>query len=58
MNKLEAQRSFAQANWRAAGYQDQSAESNTIVILRSPVGTLADQRPEPTAEPATFENIL
>jgi hypothetical protein len=58
MDKLEAQRSLARANWRAAGHQDQSAGSSTTATPRSPVGTPADQRPEPTAEPATFEDIL
>jgi hypothetical protein len=42
MDKLKAQRSFARANWRAAGHQDQSIGSNTIVTSRSLVNTLAD----------------
>jgi hypothetical protein len=58
IDKLKAQRSLAQANWRTAGYQDQSAESNTTATPRSPVDTPANQRPEPTTEPATFEDIL
>jgi hypothetical protein len=57
MDKLEAQRSLARANWRAAGHQDQSAGSSTTATPRTPIGTPADQQTEPTAEPATFKDI-
>jgi hypothetical protein len=36
---------------------DQSAGSSITATLRSPIGTPADQQTEPTAEPATFDDI-